>query len=100
MLLIERLMTIFSGRCSIRLSSRSIISIVVTGHSKTMACLTRGFVCALVIVTANAQTAPNYDDDMKPLIQRRCLPCHSSSEMRASLSLETFQGVMKGGGSG
>lgn len=52
------------------------------------------------VVPAFAQSAPNYDDDIKPLIQRRCLPCHSSSEMRASLNLETYQGVMKGGGSG
>lgn len=47
-----------------------------------------------------AQQPPNYDDDIKPLVQKRCLPCHSSSEMRASLNLETYQGVMKGGGSG
>jgi WD40 repeat protein len=55
---------------------------------------------ALLALPALAQTPPTYDDDIKPLIQRRCLPCHSSSEMRASLNLETYQGVMKGGGSG
>jgi WD40 repeat protein len=55
------------------------------------------FACALPL---HAQAPPTYDDDIKPIVQRRCLPCHSSSEMRASLNLETFQGVMKGGGSG
>jgi hypothetical protein len=55
---------------------------------------------ALLCGSAAAQTAPTYDDDIKPLIQRRCLPCHSASEMRASLNLETFGGVIKGGGSG
>jgi len=54
----------------------------------------------LAAVPAIAQTTPTYDDDVKPLIQRRCLPCHSASEMRASLNLETFQGFVKGGGSG
>lgn len=74
-------MTTSSGRCSIRPSSRSTISAL------------------LLAAAAHAQT-PTYDDDIKPIVQRRCLPCHSASEMRASLNLETFQGVVKGGGSG
>src|SRR5579864_6704644 len=77
-------MTTSSGRYSIRLSLHSITSVA----------------CALAALPGLAQTPPNYDDDIKPLVQRRCLPCHSASEMRASLNLETFQGVMKGGGSG
>jgi len=62
----------------------------------------RSFLLAvtLVPVTLLAQRPVTYDDDIKPLVQRRCLPCHSASEMRASLNLETYQGVMKGGGSG
>ena len=43
---------------------------------------------------------PNYDDDVKPIFARRCLGCHSAGEMRAGLSLETYAGVLKGGGSG
>src|ERR1035441_3181525 len=82
----ERLMTTSSGRCSTRPSFH-----LITRASLTLLILT---------LPGLAQTPPNYDDDIKPLIQRRCLPCHSSSEMRASLNLETFQGVMKGGGSG
>src|SRR5215475_11926859 len=77
-------MTTSSGPCSTRPSSRLITS---------------GVALALALPIF-AQAPPNYDDDIKPLIQRRCLPCHSASEMRASLNLETFQGVMKGGGSG
>jgi len=87
-------MTIFSGRCSIRLSFRSIIEFTAKAQAK--ACVTGLLACLAVF----AQAPPNFDDDIKPLIQRRCLPCHSSSEMRASLNLETFQGVLKGGGSG
>src|SRR5215469_14401337 len=83
--------TIFSGRCSTRASLRSI-----TEAAMRLFLL----VVTVVPVTLLAQRPVTYDDDLKPLVQRRCLPCHSASEMRASLNLETFQGVMKGGGSG
>jgi hypothetical protein len=43
---------------------------------------------------------PNYDDDIRPLFARRCFGCHNASEMRSGLSLETYVGVMKGGGAG
>lgn len=57
---------------------------------------------ALALLPAAAQTGkhPNYDDDVKPIFVRYCLTCHSSSEMRSGLSLETFAGVNKGGSSG
>src|ERR1017187_3236520 len=93
----ERPMTIFSGRSSTRPSSRSTTSpCCPCGAAFRLSSLA----AVLVACPLFAQAPPNYDDDIKPLIQRRCLPCHSSSEMRASLNLETFQGVMKGGGSG
>ncbi len=82
-------MTISSGRYSTPLSFRSITNVALAGP-----------VALLCVLPAFAQAPPNYDDDIKPLVQRRCLPCHSSGEMRAGLSLETLQGVMKGGGSG
>ncbi len=82
-------MTISSGRCSTRPSFRSTTSLIA-----------QSLLCLGTVTSVFAQTPPTYDDDIKPLIQRRCLPCHSSSEMRASLNLETFQGVLKGGGSG
>jgi Planctomycete cytochrome C. len=55
-----------------------------------------------VALAASAQTArpPTYDDDVKPIFRRRCFGCHSSAESRAGLSLETYAGVLKGGGSG
>jgi Planctomycete cytochrome C/WD domain, G-beta repeat len=42
----------------------------------------------------------NYEDDVRPIFQRRCFGCHNASEMRAGLSLESYNGVLKGGGSG
>jgi hypothetical protein len=43
---------------------------------------------------------PNYDDDVKPIFARYCFQCHSASAMRAGLNLESYAGVLKGGGSG
>lgn len=43
---------------------------------------------------------PNYEDDVKPIFARRCFACHSASEMRSGLNLESFAGIVKGGGSG
>jgi hypothetical protein len=56
---------------------------------------------ALVIpVWAQPVHRPNYDDDVRPLFARRCFACHSASEMRSGLNLESYAGVMKGGSSG
>jgi WD40 repeat protein len=43
---------------------------------------------------------PNYDDDVKPIFARYCFQCHSAAEMRSGLNLESYSGVLKGGGSG
>jgi WD40 repeat protein len=42
----------------------------------------------------------NYEDDVRPIFSRRCFACHSAAEMRAGLNLESYAGVLKGGGSG
>jgi len=56
---------------------------------------------ALALAPAWAQGKhPNYDDDVRPIFARYCFTCHSASEMRSGLSLESFAGVMKGGGAG
>src|ERR1035441_3118897 len=95
-------MTTSSGRCSTPPSFRSTTSQYrrTVDHRFSWSAGLRSSLLWAVVLPALAQQPPTYDDDIKPLIQRRCLPCHSSSEMRASLNLETFQGVMKGGGSG
>lgn len=56
----------------------------------------------LAPLAAFAQPAhhPNYEDDIRPLFARRCFACHNASEMRAGLNLESYSGVLKGGGSG
>lgn len=61
--------------------------------------LVQSLILAVSAVSALA-AAPNYDDDVRPLFARRCFSCHNASEMRSGLSLESYAGVMKGGGSG
>src|SRR5258708_2804506 len=60
------------------------------------------FFSILLVPMGFGQTAkhPNYEDDVRPIFSRRCFACHSAAEMRAGLSLESYAGVLKGGGSG
>src|SRR5258708_38750348 len=57
---------------------------------------------AVVLVPLAAQTPKRieYETDIKPIFQRHCLTCHSAGQMTAGLSLESYPGVLKGGGSG
>ena len=54
----------------------------------------------LLFVSSVAQAQLNYESDVKPVLRRYCFACHSSEEKRAGLDLESFSGVLKGGGSG
>src|SRR5262249_42545583 len=56
----------------------------------------------LMVLPLRAQTATrvNYEDDVKAIFQRHCLMCHGASQMTAGLSLESYAGILKGGGSG
>ena len=59
------------------------------------------FVALLILpLAAQNEKKPTYDDDVKPIFRRRCFACHNASEMKSGLNLETYAGVMKGGGSG
>jgi mono/diheme cytochrome c family protein len=42
----------------------------------------------------------NYEEDVRPIFARHCFGCHNGGEMRAGLSLESYSGIIKGGGSG
>jgi hypothetical protein len=59
----------------------------------------------ILLILSLAAQAPltkrvTYEDDVKPVFQRHCLTCHSAAQMTAGLNLETYPGVLKGGGSG
>jgi WD40 repeat protein len=61
-------------------------------------------ICALLLpallLQGQAVKHPNYEDDVRPIFARRCFACHNAAEMRSGLNLESFAGVLKGGGSG
>jgi hypothetical protein len=71
-------------------------------HRVRVQSLMRLSLLLLIALPVLAQTGkhPNYDDDVRPIFARRCFGCHNASEMRAGLSLESYAGVLKGGGSG
>lgn len=64
-----------------------------------------GFVAAFfgfVLVAGSAQEKPaapaSYKDNVFPLIQKYCLPCHSEDESNPSeLSLDSYDQLMQGG---
>lgn len=66
-------------------------------------CLIGVYLClSVAIMPLPAQTPhhTNYEEDVRPIFARHCFGCHNAGEMRAGLSLESYNGVMKGGGSG
>ena len=54
----------------------------------------------LLPMISQAPKRVTYDDDVRPVFQRHCFTCHSAAQMTAGLSLESYAGVLKGGGSG
>ena len=54
----------------------------------------------LLTIALPVAGAVNYEDDVKPILNRYCLGCHSAAEMRSGLSLESYQGVLKGSSGG
>src|SRR6516164_1816066 len=62
----------------------------------------RGLAFFVTILPLTAQTPKqiNYEDDVKPIFQRHCLTCHSAAQMTGGLNLESYAGILKGGGSG
>jgi uncharacterized membrane protein len=47
---------------------------------------------------AMAQDSVSYRKDVKPILKKYCLPCHTEDNMNPSeLFLDTYEGIMKGG---
>jgi hypothetical protein len=49
---------------------------------------------------AAADPAPTFRDDIKPLLQAKCVRCHGGKDRKADLNLTTPAGILKGGESG
>src|ERR1043166_1025312 len=50
--------------------------------------------------TATAQDKVTYQDHILPFIEANCSKCHNSDKKKADLDLTSYQGALKGSGSG
>ncbi len=66
--------------------------------------MTRRLTSLAILLTAapiaNALTADDYLADIKPLLLRKCAPCHGALQQNANLRLDTVELALKGGDSG
>src|SRR6188768_3492948 len=63
----------------------------------------RGTLMIMVCLGASgafAETAPNYEKDIKPLLKARCYACHGALKQKADLRLDTAASMRKGGKDG
>jgi WD40 repeat protein len=58
------------------------------------------FVPFLFISSADAQDKINYTDQILALVEANCAKCHNSDKKKADLDLTSYQGALKGSGSG
>src|SRR5215813_3503288 len=54
----------------------------------------------LVALCASAEDKINYQDHILPLIEANCSKCHNADKKKADLELTSYQGALKGSGSG
>jgi len=58
----------------------------------------------LTLATASARAADpkpvTYDDHVKPVLREHCLKCHGDDDGKAGLNMQTYAGLLKGGGGG
>ena len=54
----------------------------------------------LFVVAANAQEKVTYQDRILPLVETHCSKCHNPDKLKGDLDLTSFNGAIKGGGSG
>jgi len=70
-------------------------------HARTPALLPLAALIALALV--NADAAPGtveFARDVRPLLARRCLACHSTAQQKGGLRMESQADLLRGGDSG
>src|SRR5438309_11616102 len=55
---------------------------------------------SLLSVFAHAQEKVSYQEHILPLVEANCSKCHNADKKKADLELTSYQGVLKGSGSG
>src|SRR5438477_9789809 len=58
------------------------------------------FTLLLASLSASAQEKITYQDHLLPVIENNCAKCHNPDKKKGDLDLTTYNGIMKGGGSG
>jgi WD40 repeat protein len=58
------------------------------------------FVSLLFVFSTAAEDKVNYQDQVLPIVEANCSKCHNPDKKKADLDLTSFQGVLKGSGSG
>jgi WD40 repeat protein len=91
-----------------------VLKLYCPGSSITFRVIRRciGFVIACSLVTAGAAavcfgsqpeepvaavSTPTFATDVTPILQKNCIVCHSSSEHKSGLSLDSYESLMQGG---
>src|SRR5204863_2904686 len=59
-----------------------------------------GFGILLSSMSARAADKITYQDNILPLVEANCSKCHNSDKKKADLDLTSYQGALKGSGSG
>src|SRR5713101_10171110 len=62
-----------------------------------------GLICGIGILacaSSNAQDAPSFAKDVAPIFAANCAGCHGANVRMGSLSLDSYEGVEKGGNHG
>jgi len=81
------------GLTRINTDSEKILIRVYPCSSLVVICL---FLCAPAI----AQEKVTYQDQILPLVETHCSKCHNPDKLKGDLDLTSFNGAIKGGGSG
>ncbi len=68
----------------------------MSGHS--LCCLV--VASASVAIALQAAPAPQFDRDIRPILQKHCVGCHSGASAQAYLDLRSRESLLKGGISG
>src|SRR5208283_4354087 len=58
------------------------------------------FASSLLILSAAAQDKITYQDHILPLVEANCSKCHNADKKKADLELTSYQGALRGSGSG
>jgi predicted nucleic acid-binding Zn-ribbon protein len=56
--------------------------------------------CVALIASAAAQEKVTFQDHVQPLIENHCAKCHNADKKKGDLDLTSYNGALKGGGSG